>query len=123
MNTELAGIVAEADELAQRAAVTIVERSDDRGKRSAPAALLVAALGLIAGLLLFVGPVTVKGFLFARITSEAGLEAISPVPVLVSVPLLAAHEVVEENRRRTFHNLALSLLSVTASCAVVILLL
>lgn len=83
-----------------------------------PQPLRVYLVGLVIGLVLFVGPLPLRRMLHPVIGSEAGLRALSSVPLLVSIPRIPTAEFLGQKRRRIVSNVGLSLLSTAVLTAV-----
>ncbi|MDX1388076.1 MAG: hypothetical protein R3344_02745 [Acidobacteriota bacterium] len=75
-----------------------------------PMALL--AVGVSAGLLFFVGPIIAKRLLAPTVASEAGLAAISDVPILVSIPRVQTDELARLEWRKKTTNVGLAAASI-----------
>jgi polysaccharide chain length determinant protein (PEP-CTERM system associated) len=78
----------------------------------------VYALGLAVGLMLFVGPLVVRRLLNPLVSSEAGLRAITEIPVLVSIPRVATRENRGAARMRLLKNLGFSVVSTAVMATV-----
>jgi uncharacterized protein involved in exopolysaccharide biosynthesis len=77
-------------------------------------------MGLIAGLLLFVGPVLLRQILRPTVGSEARLRELSEVPILVSIPSLDTPETLRRARFVKVKNFGFSMLSVAVLAAVLV---
>jgi uncharacterized protein involved in exopolysaccharide biosynthesis len=88
-------------------------------KPVAPKPIPVAGLAVIAGCMLFVGPVLARRGLNPLVSSESGLRALSDVPVLVSLPRVITAENRREKSRRFAKNVGLSLVSAAVLVMVV----
>ena len=80
----------------------------------------VYSVGVVAGLLLIVGPLILTQLLNPIVSSENGLRGLVEVPVLVTVPRIVTRDNVGQNRRRFFKNLGISVLSAAALAAVMV---
>ncbi len=76
-----------------------------------PQPLLVHALYLALGCLVFLGPLLLRNLLRPVITSEAGFLSLSDLPMLVSIPLIETAEVKRAARWHWFKNIGLSVIS------------
>ena len=76
-----------------------------------PLPLVVYGMGLLVGLVVFVGPVVGAGALHPLVCSQAGLQALSEVPVLAAIPRIPTRDAVRAGRLRRAQNWGLSLLS------------
>lgn len=73
----------------------------------------ILAIGLAAGLALFVGPIVLRAVLLPVVGSEAGLkDALEEVPVLISIPRVRTEAVVHARRRRVMANFAAATVAV-----------
>ena len=63
---------------------------------------------LVAGLVLFVGPILARGFLRPLISSEAGLRQLAGVNLLISIPRIETPENARLNRLRWVKNFGFS---------------
>jgi polysaccharide chain length determinant protein (PEP-CTERM system associated) len=77
--------------------------------------------GAIVGLLLFVGPMLAKRLLWPVIASDAGLRAVSDLPVFTSIPEIATPLTTKRDRRRRWVNFGLSFLAASGLVATVAL--
>ena len=77
------------------------------------------ALGVIAGLIVFVGPILAWRFLNPPVSSEAGLRNLADVPVLVSVPRIQTQRFRRHALKQFARNLGLALVGVGVLVAVV----
>lgn len=77
------------------------------------------ALGVIGGLLLFVGPVVGWRFLNPPVSSEAGLRNIADVPVLVSIPRIPTQRFRRHAMKQFAKNLGLALVGVGVLAVVI----
>lgn len=89
----------------------LAERAEVRYARIYPEPMRFYAVGMAAGCLLFVGPLFAWRFLNPMVSSEAGLRALSDVPVLVAIPRIETPATRGYRFRRNVKNLALSTLS------------
>jgi uncharacterized protein involved in exopolysaccharide biosynthesis len=78
-----------------------------------PKPLPIAGVSVAAALLLFIGPIVVRWFLFPVVASEAGIRSLAEIPILVTVPRFKTPDVAKLVRRRRVKNFGLSLLSTT----------
>jgi len=85
-------------------------------------ALAVLGVSLLVGLALFVGPVLVRALVEPHVRSRRGLERISGIPVLASLPALDRGAARAMRRRRQLHN-ALIAVATTLPCVATILML
>lgn len=109
--------------LGASAAVLLLMAVPQRFEAAAPAAPLRApliALGILAGCLLFVGPVLTRRFLDPVISCEQGLRTLSGVPMIGRVPTIPTPGMKRERVRLWIKNIGLSLLSVAALVAVLV---
>jgi uncharacterized protein involved in exopolysaccharide biosynthesis len=74
-------------------------------------------VGVVAGLLLIVGPLIARRLLRPVIASEAGLRALADVPVLVSIPVIPTPAAVRQVRIARLGNWGLAALAVIAVVA------
>jgi polysaccharide chain length determinant protein (PEP-CTERM system associated) len=79
---------------------------------SKPNPVMLIAMGIGAGLFLFVGPVIAKKLLAPTVDSQAGLAAVSEVPILVSIPRVETDDLARAARRRRVANVGLAAASV-----------
>jgi polysaccharide chain length determinant protein (PEP-CTERM system associated) len=98
----------------------VIERAVPPSIPVSPVPLVVYALGLVGGLVLFVGPVLVLALLHPVVHSEQGLESLSDVPVLASIPRIDTPGVRTAARRALSLNIGLSALSAAVLAAVVL---
>ena len=96
----------------------LVARASTAGSKATKRATIPLVVALIAGAL-FVGPVILREVVRPCIVSEAGLQAVSPVPVLVSIPQPRPPAVAHTNRRLMM-NVGLAVCSVAASLALLL---
>ena len=96
----------------------VIERAIPPSLPVWPNPLRFLAVGVLAGLALFVGPVPLRILLRPVVGSEGRLAALAQVPVLVSIPSLPTPEAEALQRRRRRRNLGLSFLSILALAAV-----
>jgi hypothetical protein len=73
--------------------------------------MIVYAMGLAGGLAFFVGPLLVYALINPVVHSEQGLEAVSKVPVLASIPRIETPQIVKAVRQARSINIGLSALS------------
>jgi polysaccharide chain length determinant protein (PEP-CTERM system associated) len=86
-----------------------------------PVPLVVYGMGLMVGLVIFVGPSISKHFLIPTVMSESGLEELSDLPILTTIGRLETPAIEREQRRRKLGNIVASVLFVSAFAAVAIL--
>jgi polysaccharide chain length determinant protein (PEP-CTERM system associated) len=79
---------------------------------SKPNPMMLIAMGVGVGLILFVGPVVAKKLLAPTVDSEAGLTAVSEVPILVSIPRVQTDDLARAAWRRKVANVGLAAASV-----------
>ncbi len=99
----------ELEERQQGEQLEVVELAQVPRRASQPQPVKVLLVGLVAGLALFVGPIPARRFLNPMVASEAGLRAISDLPVLVSIPRVATQETTNFGRHERMRNFGLSL--------------
>jgi polysaccharide chain length determinant protein (PEP-CTERM system associated) len=99
----------------------IIERAGVPYRPIFPDPMRLYGLGVIVGLLLFVGPVLLRNVLNPVVSSEAGVRGLVDLPVLVTIPRFLTEDTVRSGRRRLVKNVGFSLLS-TAVLAVVVVL-
>lgn len=87
----------------------IVERAVPPSVPASPDWVLVYGGGLLLGLGLFVGPLAVKHWLRPPVLSRQGIELLTDVPVLETIPLVEFSEVRKSNVARWTWNMAASL--------------
>lgn len=85
-----------------------------------PGEIQVAALGLVVGLMLFVGPPVVRAAVNPVISNELTVRGLTGVPVLAGIPRVETRDTRAAARRRTTLNLVLSVMSVSVLAAVVL---
>jgi predicted nucleic acid-binding Zn-ribbon protein len=90
----------------------LAARAEPPRKPFFPQPIRFYIMGIVAGCLLFVGPVLARRFLRPVVSSEAGLRALNDLPVLVTIPRVATAETRGTTIRRTIKNVALSTLCV-----------
>ena len=78
-----------------------------------PGQLQVIALGLVIGLMLFVGPPVVRSAVNPVISSERTMRGLTDVPLLVGIPRVSTQDTREAARRRKLLNTFLSFLATT----------
>ena len=76
-----------------------------------PQPIMVHALYLALGCLVFLGPLLLRNLLRPVITSEAGFLSLTDLPMLVSLPLIETGEVRRAGRWRMLKNVGLSMIS------------
>lgn len=79
-----------------------------------PVPMFVYGAGLVAGLVLFVGPLIAGRAINPRVGSQSGLRALSDAAVLIAIPRILTPHTLRRDRRKRIENWALSLLSVAA---------
>ena len=79
----------------------------------------VYGLGLLVGLVVFVGPILVRQLLAPVVNSPANLQAASDTPVLVSIPRIPTPELLRLKRRERIRNWVLSIASIATLVVVV----
>jgi uncharacterized protein involved in exopolysaccharide biosynthesis len=79
---------------------------------SKPNPMMLVAMGIGAGVFLFVGPVIAKKLLAPTVDSEAGLSSVSEVPILVSIPRVQTDNLARVAWRRKVANVSLAAASV-----------
>jgi len=85
-----------------------------------PKPLLVQLIGVVAGLVFFVGPKLAKQVLSPVFSSESSLRGMSGLPVLASIPRIRTTEMIRAGRRRLAKNIGISLFTVAALVAVLV---
>jgi polysaccharide chain length determinant protein (PEP-CTERM system associated) len=85
-----------------------------------PVPAIVYGMGLIGGLVLFVGPIVLKYFFVPTINSEAGLKAVSEFPIFITLNQLQTPAIIRTHRRLVFKNILASTLSVLVLAAVAV---
>ncbi len=83
---------------------------------------VIYGLGLLCGLLVFVGPLVASTALRPVVCSQAGLEALWEVPVLAAIPRIATRDTLRAERIRSAQNWGLSLLSAAVLASATMLL-
>lgn len=83
-----------------------------------PQPVRMHTVAIALGLLLFVGPIMVRGILLPVIGSEARLAAATDVPVLVAIPTITTPLTSGRRRKLWMKNIFLALLCITALVAV-----
>lgn len=86
-----------------------------------PKPIVVHGLGVIIGLLVFIGPMLVRRFLNPLVFSEAGLRTLTDVPVLVSIPRIVTPNYKGQRNRRLLKNFGLSAVGAVALAVVLTL--
>jgi len=86
-----------------------------------PVPMFVLGLGLVAGVGAFVGPLVARCLLFPKVLSEAGLQARSDLPLLVSITRLPTDDVRKKRKTRIIKNFVASSLSVMVLVAVMLI--
>jgi polysaccharide chain length determinant protein (PEP-CTERM system associated) len=89
----------------------VIERAVPPSIPVAPVPMIVYAMGLAGGLAFFVGPLLVYALINPVVHSEQGLEAVSKVPVLASIPRIETPQIVKAVRQARSINIGLSALS------------
>jgi polysaccharide biosynthesis transport protein len=89
----------------------VIERATPPALPIRPVPVFVYAIGLVAGLALFVGAVVARALLSPLVTSEAGLRLLADVPVLVGLPRLPTRETARARRMRVLGNVGASVVS------------
>lgn len=79
---------------------------------SKPNPMMLIAMGIGAGVFLFVGPVIAKKLLAPTVDSEAGLSSVSEVPILVSIPRVQTDNLARVAWKRKVANVSLAAASV-----------
>ena len=87
---------------------------------AAPHRAPLVALGVLAGCLLFVGPLLTRRFLDPVIHCAEGVRSLSGVPLLARVPRIPTPGLDRERARRWLKNGVLSALSVAALVAALV---
>jgi hypothetical protein len=82
-----------------------------------PGELQVFALGLVIGLMVFVGPPLVRSAVNPVICSEPTMRRLTEVPILVGIPRVSTQDTREAARRRRLLNVFLSGLAIVALAA------
>ena len=77
-----------------------------------PGPYQVLTLGLVVGLMLFVGPAIVRAAMNPVISSEPTMRGLTDVPLLVSIPRVSTQDTREAARRRLLLNGFLSFVAV-----------
>ncbi len=90
----------------------VIERAVPPAFPIQPKPFAIFGVGVALGLILFVGPVLLVGFIHPTVQSEEGLRASLPVPLLVSIPRIETESTRRLALRRRTGNLVLSGLSV-----------
>jgi hypothetical protein len=100
----------------------LADRAAVPSRPVSPGALQVHALGLVIGLMLFVGPPLVRSAVNPVIFSEATLRRLTATPVLVGIPQVRTQNVREASRHRLLVNVLLSIsaAAVLAATALVV---
>jgi polysaccharide chain length determinant protein (PEP-CTERM system associated) len=101
----------------------VIERAVPPSRPVEPVPLVVFGLGLVGGLLAFVGPVVARALIHPVVQSELGLAAVSDVPILVAIPRIPTPELVRSAERARYRNVGLSALSATVLAAAIAFLL
>jgi uncharacterized protein involved in exopolysaccharide biosynthesis len=101
----------------------VIEKAIPPTRPVRPVPLMVFGMGLVGGIVVFLGPLVIATILRPLINSEAGLRALSAeVPLLVSIPRLPAPETILGDRRRRLTNIGLSVISVAVLATAVLVL-
>lgn len=106
------------EETQQGQQLKIAHPAEPPTKPVRPKPLLVQLIGIVAGLVLFVGPKLAKQVLSPVFSSESSLQTMSGLPVLASIPRIRTAEMIRVGRRRLAKNIGLSLFTVAALVAV-----
>ena len=99
----------------------LAARAEPPRKPVFPQPIRFYIMGILAGGLLFVGPVLARRFLRPVVSSEAGLRSLNDLPVLVTIPRVATAETRGTTIRRTIKNVALSTLCIAMTVAAFLL--
>lgn len=106
------------EERQQGEQLEVVEAARVPGRPIEPDPMQVFLMGLVVGVVLFVAPLPLRRLFSPLVASEAGLRAVSDVPVLVSIPRVLTADNRGVRRRRLLKNVGLSLLSTAALAAI-----
>jgi uncharacterized protein involved in exopolysaccharide biosynthesis len=98
----------------------VIERAVPPVLPVAPNAIVILAVCVGMGLLLFAGPQLVLGLLRPTVQSEEGLRAFINVPVLVSIPRIKTEAASREAVQVRFRNIGLAAMSATILAIVVL---
>jgi hypothetical protein len=100
----------------------LAKRAEPPRKAVYPKPIRFFVMGIVGCCLLFVGPLLARRFLSPVISSEAGLRALTDVPVLVTIPRVETSQTKGLVLRRRIKNFALSTLCVVMAVAAFMLL-
>jgi len=87
-----------------------------------PAELQVVALGIVMGLMVFVGPPVVRSAVNPVIASESTIRGLTDVPLLGGIPRVSTQDTREAARRRFLLNTFLSVVAAIVLVATVVVL-
>ncbi len=108
------------EESDQAAQLELAERANPPRSPVYPVPERFYALGVMGGLLLFVGPLLALRFFSPPVSSEAALKALTDVPVLVSIPRIETPALRGHVYKRLALNFGLATVSASALVAVII---
>lgn len=114
------GLVHYYEETQTAGKLEVIERATPPSIPLRPIPAMIYAVGVLAGLLVFVGPLLAKALLDPMISSRAGLLQALEVPVLVSIPRVATDEVLQAARGRRLRNVLVSLASIAVLIVTVV---
>ena len=108
------------EETGKAAQLQLAERAEPALDPIYPVPQRYYALGVAAGLVLFVGPLLVLRLLNPSVSSESGLQSMTDVPVLVSIPRIQTPRYRGIGVRRLAKNLSLSAVCTAALVAAMV---